>query len=504
MKAFSLRHWQIGLATGILLACLLPAWAAWWQNDLFVFVNGWDEETYLSWQGVLGARNQIGYFPLHVYGWLHTLGLSGALQNLLSDTLFPLASVALVSATLCRFGIESTRAFTYAVLILFSSTLFNYTNPIIKALLGDYNATAWIMAGWELYPSIMRTPNPQVSYFLLALTVYAWARWRRDWLLLLPLPLLYYFVAVPYCFLLGFGMLIRMMRRYNIAGTLPWLAGTGLLVWVIMGLGTAALFWIAGYYAPDYWERQDAWLFAVTRQPQIPLALLGLGAVTALATAVRAIDTQARAWQLVLILTIAALASVNLHVITGFMLSQKNYYDYGLSILFGMMLVVGLESLRNHKLADWLLSFLLFATLLPTLATQLYFYQHATDIDRRASPIAAQVVADPLHALIADRDVASHMAFAHAHLLAPPFTYQYYFTFIEHQCAYYPELLETAVREAESEWAPGGPEHTMLNETLDHIHKRQQIARSIPYHNQPYCTPEAYSPQGFRILRTQP
>lgn len=504
MKVFSPRYWQIVLPIGILLACLLPAWAAWWQNDLFVFVNGWDEETYLSWQGVLGARNLIGYFPLYLYSLLHTLGMSGALQNLLSDTLFPLTSVGLVYATLRRFDIQNRRAFAYAVLILFSSTLFNYTNPLIKASLGEYNATAWIMAGWELYPSIMRTPNPQISYFLLALTIYAWARWRRGWLLLLPLPLLYYFVAVPYCFLLGFGLLTRIMRRYSIAHSLSRLIGTGLLVWILMGLGAAILFWIAGYYAPDHWERQDAWLFASTRQPQIPLGLLGLGLLSVLAALGRAIDTQARTWHLTLILAIAALASVNLHVITGFMLSQKNYYDYGLSILFGVMLVTGLESLRNHKLADGLLSFLLFATLLPTLATQLYFYQRAVDIDRRAAPIAAQVAADPLHALITDRDVASHMAFAHAQLLAPPLAYQYYFTFIEHQCSHYPELLATAVHVAESEWSPNTPERIMLNETLDNIHKRQQIAHSVPYRNQPYCNPETYKPEGFRILQTQP
>ena len=48
----------------ILIAVLAPEWWAFFKSEAFVFVNGWDEETYLSWQGVLGAKDSPGYYSL--------------------------------------------------------------------------------------------------------------------------------------------------------------------------------------------------------------------------------------------------------------------------------------------------------------------------------------------------------------------------------------------------------------------------------------------------------
>ncbi|MFN3715747.1 MAG: hypothetical protein ACK4R8_03365, partial [Thiobacillus sp.] len=322
----------LAAALMVLLAYLLPEWAAFARSEVFVFVNGWDEETYLSWQGVLGGRNDPGYFILHLYGLLHEAGLSGAVQNLLSDTIFPLLTVLLVMQSLRRLGVEAVRAFAYAVLVLFSSTLFNYANPVVKGLLGEYDGTAFLMAGWEMYPSILRTPNPQMSYFLLALAVYAWLRWRRFWLLLLPLPLLYYFVAVPYAFLLVMAVAMPVMRS-RLGRISGWraMALAGASVYLLMACGAVGLFMLAGYYDPDNWVVNNAWVFARTRMPQLPLALLFiLPPVLALGRA-GLLDSGRGQGSRLLLLLLAALASANLHVVTGFMLSQKNYYDYGLS-----------------------------------------------------------------------------------------------------------------------------------------------------------------------------
>lgn len=493
------------MAVLVLLAYLIPEWAAWWRSDVFVFVNGWDEETYLSWQGVLGARNDPGYFVLHLYGWLHQLGIPGAVQNLLSDTAFPIASAVLVTATLRHFGIEARRAIAYAVLILFSSTLFNYANPVVKALLGSYDGSAFMMAGWELYPSILRTPNPQVSYFLIALATYAWARWRRDWLLLLPLPLLYYFVAVPYCAILLMVAVLRWYwNRFERVVGVPALVVVAISVWLVMATGAAILFSLMGYMEPDHWFRQDPWLFIPTYKPQMPLALVGFSLIYLTLVFYKTINYSHRLHNAFWLLVLAALATVNLHIVTGFMLAQKNYYDYGLSIVFGLLLVSVIECVSNRKLADFMLGTLLVATLIPTLASHIYFHKRAVAISARAAVIEPAVLDDPLHALIVDREVSSRMAYANARMLAPPFSYQYYFPFIERQCSLYPTLLDAAMNEAQTAYSPQSVQRAMLDETLANIHGGQARAIKLPYRDHTYCTSNAYMPRSFRLFDTVP
>lgn len=488
----------------VLLSYLLPEWAAFVHSEVFVFVNGWDEETYLSWQGVLGARNDLGYFVLHLYSVLHEADLSGAMQNLLSDTLFPLMTVLLVMQSFRLRGVEAVRAFAYAVLVLFSSTLFNYANPVIKSLLGAYDATAFLMAGWELYPSLLRTPNPQLSYFLLALAVYAWLRWRRFWLLLLPLPVLYYFVAVPYAFLIALGVALPVVGRSLGLATWQTTAVSAVAVYVLMALGAVGLFTLAGYYDPDNWVMNNAWVFARSRFPQLPVVLLFILPVALVLWRFGQLDSGRIQGRALLVLILAVIGSVNLHVVTGFMLSQKNYYDYGLSILFGLMLVVVLEWIRDRRLADWALVVLLAIVAIPTLTSHLYFYQQATEISAKAAPIIDQVRRDPLRAVIPDLDVSSRMAYSTARLPAPPFSYQYYFQFIEKQCSYYPELLSAGLAQARQDLAGHGAVLVGLESTAANIGRGQIESRAVSYKNASYCEPEDYQPKDFKLLGIQP
>lgn len=491
-------------ALAVLLAYLLPEWAAFAHSDVFVFVNGWDEETYLSWQGILGARNDLGYYGLHLFGLLHEAGLPGAMQNLLSDTILPPLTVLLVMQSFRLRGIDRPRAFAYAVLVLFSSTLFNYANPLIKALLGEYDGAALLMAGWERYPSILRTPNPQLSYFLVALAVYAWMRWGRLCFLLLPLPVLYYFVAVPYVFLILVGLALPVTRR--IRSLLDWQATTvsALAIYILMAFGAAGLFKLVGYYDPGNWVVNNAWVFAQTRMPQLPVVLLFILPVVLALWRLGLLDSSRNQERALLVLMLAAVASVNLHVITGFMLSQKNYYDYGLSILFGLMLVVVLEWIKDRRLADWTLAILLAITAIPTLASQLYFYRQATAISAKAAPFIDKVRRDPLHAIIPDRDVSSRMAYSTAKLLAPPFSYQYYFPFIEKQCHYYPDFLSAGLKQARHDLAKRGDELSSLEGTAVNIRRGQAESRSETYKNLAYCQPEAYQSHGFNPLTVEP
>ncbi len=324
------------------------------------------------------------------------------------------------------------------------------------------------------------------------------------WLLLLPLPLLYYFVAVPYAFLIAVGVALPVMRRVLPLPAWKAMAVSAVAVYVLMALGAVGLFTLAGFYDPDNWVVRNAWVFAQTRMPQLPLALLFVLPVILMLWRFGQLDSGRRQGRNLLILLLSAVASVNLHVVTGFMLSQKNYYDYGLSILFGLMLVALLEWVKDRRLADWALVLLLVITAIPTLASHLYFYQRATAISAKAAPIIDEVRHDSLHAVIPDLEVSSRMAYSTARLLAPPFSYQYYFPFIEKQCRYYPALLSAGLSQARQDLAGRGDVLGRLESTAEHIRRGQVESRPMNYREMPDCKQEVYRRYGFKLLGIRP
>lgn len=494
--------WSFTLAVGVLASYLVPQWMSFFNSDVFVFANGWDEPTYLSWQGVIGGRNELGLYSLYLYGLLHEAGLSGAVQNLLSDTLFPLLTVLLAAQSFRLLGIEIQRAFAYAVLVLFSSTLFNYANPLLYNLQGHYDSASLLMTGWERYPSILRTPNPQFSYFLVALTVCCWLKWHKLWILLLPLPVMYYYVAVPYVFLVGVALALPFARRAVRGEARARFAAAG-GIYLAMGIGAVAMFKLAGYYDSANYVTNNPWVYTRTHMLQLPLALLIILATTGLLWWRKLLSYNTKFSGVMLVLALGALASANLHVITGFMLSQKNYYDYGLSILFGLMVVIMLEWLHNRRQADWALAALLAVTAVPTLASHIYFYRQAAAISAKAATMIADVRRDPLHAVIPDIELSSRMAYSTPKLFAPPFSYQYYFPFVEKQCGLYPELLKSSLLQARQQLAGQPGELGMLETTASNIRLGQSQSRSMPYQDLSYCRSTTYRTNGFNVLTTQ-
>ena len=68
------------------LSYAFPMIYAYFESVNFIYVNAWDEETYLSYQGALGALSVPGYWASGaiVYTLQH-LGLSGGEVNILFD-----------------------------------------------------------------------------------------------------------------------------------------------------------------------------------------------------------------------------------------------------------------------------------------------------------------------------------------------------------------------------------------------------------------------------------
>lgn len=490
------------LASGaVLVAYLLPEWLALFMSRNYVYVNGWDEETYLSWQGVLGSMFEPGGYSVLALNWvLHRLNVSPAIQNLAYDTILPPLTVFLVARALAMLGVARERATSYAVLVAFSSVLFNYTDPLVKWLLGPYDGAALWMAGFDLYPSILRTPNPEVSYALVAAAVYCYLRWRKFWLLLLPVPLLYFYVAVPY--LIGIVALVafrRLGRQGGGAGVLLMVAAVG-IAYLLAAVSFTALAALRGLYAADNPIRLNAYVFHESRMLQLPL---GLGLLAVGAAIVRAAGwlrsgsaDALRIWFLALL----ALASVNLHIVAGIMLSQKNYYDCGISVVLGLILVQFLEMVAVEPIRRRLATGLLALVALMVFASQLPFFVGSVRQGRNLDRVGAIVRTDPLHAVIPELPLSSYVAYSAARTLAPPFSYQYYFQFIEKQCALNETWMAAALAFAATRLEPSSAEMKALTATLDKVREGQRLTRSVPYANQPYCTASNFRPEGFFLV----
>lgn len=197
------RRWPSLLLLGavLLLALAYPLWQL-ATGAPVVYTNGFDEHSYLQYdfsREVQSATRPGQY--LVTLG--HELGLSGGRLNLLFDLGTLCAFWALVTACFRRLGWASWRAAAGALLLLGAPLLLGTLLPPGAALF-EWNvrsgAIAWLNVPDLHGSALLRSPEPQASFVLLGLGIYAALRFRTIWPAYVPLPLLYPFVAIPAAF----------------------------------------------------------------------------------------------------------------------------------------------------------------------------------------------------------------------------------------------------------------------------------------------------------------
>lgn len=485
------------ISTIVLLCCslavfltyLVPEWRVFFANKAFVYANGWDEEVYLSWQGTLAAQNTPGNFPLYLSAALQRLGLSGAHQNLIFDTILPPSTALLVFLTLRLRQVDTIRAVAYATLICFGSVLFNANNPLISNMLGQTRtATPWIMSGWEVYASILRTPNPEIPFFLVACAVYGFARFNRWSILLVPLPLLYFHTAVPYSFLLVLGLSYQQFRSRYFSSSATALLAASVLTMAVMGGGLVVLSHLSGLYQPDHSFRQLPYIFSETRRPQFPVGSLAMVSLFALGIYFRLLLISRSTIVAAAAIAIASLGSVNLHIATGFMLSQKNYYDYGLSIFFPLLLVIAIEGIRSDVARTVALAATLILVANFSYRSQQIWFRNGMLLSQEMSPDIERLRRDPTHAIIPKIELSAHVAFTTPLLLSPPLSTVYYFEGVMDQCVLFPKLKANALAFATEHLPADSAELAELSKSAAAIEWTRQRYRKGPSKpDQSYC-----------------
>lgn len=221
----------IFMALAMLSFMIIP-WVSFRYRPYFAYYNGSDEQLYLTYQGGLALLNdRARWLSSRLVVWWHEAGLSGATLNLALDIVSPLLMLTLMAFLLKRIW-QLKNPWTGAWLIIFGGCLFNQANPLLEGLLPDfrYGKTLWISA-YEGFATYIRSPEPQIS-LLVALS--AWALfWRTKWwiLLLLPAPLLYDNVLMPY----GFLTSVYLARRWQPA------SGSSIGKEILLNIGVCVL-----------------------------------------------------------------------------------------------------------------------------------------------------------------------------------------------------------------------------------------------------------------------
>ena len=131
------------------MSFVIPILVAYNSSNLFIYVNAWDEEFYLTSFAAERTKNAYGYFVSgSITNFFQNLGISGSIQNLISDIFLVPVIFAFVFYSLLKFRIQKHNNFLTAI-ILFFSVCINYANPIIVEIYGRSRQLETVMPGWN-------------------------------------------------------------------------------------------------------------------------------------------------------------------------------------------------------------------------------------------------------------------------------------------------------------------------------------------------------------------
>lgn len=420
------------------LSYSIPMIYSYFNSINFIYVNAWDEETYLSYQGALAAMKVPGYWfsSVIVYA-LQNFGLSGGEVNLLFDcVLTPLMFLVLTWSFNCL-GCRVSAVF-FSIVLLFSPILFNFGNPLIGSFfLREYGIFGF---GFEPYQSILRTPEPQLSCFLISIAVAFYLNTKRLISLVVVLPFLYFYVAIVYFYF------IVAILAFKLAGFF-WKGNLRIFIacffsYLVVSIGFAVLDSV--FLSRDAFVVSSAGLYIRSHAPVIPIA--GVFAVGLLAVQLILIRVNAIAYdfyskfQLFLVISIFLVS--NIHVLSGVMLSYKNYMDYAVGFVGGASLIVFIRFLLVNMIRGAGLVGGFFAVVILILTFNAYGfnfkdceYYFFRGLQFKTVEEYHFVSRNPMTVIVPDSDLSAKIPYSVAKAVIPMFSYQYNFPFLAKGCS---------------------------------------------------------------------
>jgi hypothetical protein len=318
------------------------------------YTNALDEASYLQYDYASLITTIAGPARLSEYlvVWGHTLGLSGGIQNLLSDILFPIFFLFV----LLRIGRSAgVKADTFSVALFLFPCLFLTANPLIDWLAQLIQRTEllqWVTAPMTPSPPWIRTPEPQLSLCIL-LCVLWWQVARRIYApVLLVTPFLYPFIGLPCAFIfLALILDTYIASKISVYSLRVFTAALGSFVLIGSALGILySSGWLGGatgYLVPSH----------------VPIL-----SVSALINFVLLYFCRKNTPLWIWIVALAPLAVVNTQLLSGFFIQPNNFEQYSgvlssalilwyvthgtKSFLFFLILSVAFSLLSAFKIYD--------------------------------------------------------------------------------------------------------------------------------------------------------
>lgn len=502
----------------IFVAYLIPQWYTFFVEHPFIYTNAWDDANYLDYQGAIGAMADPGYFSLYPISWLNLLGISGAIQNLIFCIFFPPFTLFFLYKIFSIFGLDKRRALFYAATILFASVLFNYSNHYVARYLGPPLPLKLIVPGWETYPSILRAPNPQFSYFILSFFIYLYVRYKKKIYLLMPLPFLYYFVFIPYLYIL-FVLFIRdfFAKKAIVAVVLA-----NIISYLLVGIFIYVMFNYLNHGLLNDIKLATN-LYVVGRKYYLPLSGC-VGIIFYFLLKIFRVFSRQTTYEYMFITLIAAsFAITNIQLITNFSLAIKNFQDYGNSIIGGLMLVLTIEAMshlknntgnklviyaRTSKLQNFIAIsmkyFLILFIARYTLSSQGFSFRswnfHINIDEALTQQQINHLRADPLHAIVLGSDFSQKLSYGFAHMLAPVFSYQYNYGYVFNQCSYNVLLARNALQFIHSHYATNDLIRQDIDARAKLFFNAANTYKTLSFSNQKYCQLSLYQSSNFYVV----
>jgi len=509
------RAWVLVLCCTLLfVAYLIPPIYTYFHREYYAYTNAWDEETYLSYQGALGMRNAPGYFfSSYCVLLMHELGISGGAQNFLLDLVVPIFVFLLAVGALSHYGVDKSRSLFCASILVFGSVFFNQSNPLVFWIVSKN--LPHLTSALECYPSILRTPNPQLGYLLIALFGFLAVKKKALYLLLIPLPFLYWSLAIPYAFILFSLFLYRKLIPRSLYGYVL----VNLAAGMVIGGITYLAFALVVAYRPGLAETRFASPFHSGLYSITFVASLIMYGVTLVASVLTR-QPIGRKYHFVYITLITCLAFIaNVQIFTQVRLDPKNLQDSAGTVIAASILCLSafqlsgmLRSSMTKRTARVLglignygvLMAMLFLVLLtrgfePRHMRYRIFLNH--DI---AQHDLDQIIRDPLHAIIPWDMTSARMSLIAPKILIPPFSYQYDFPMVNKLCSRNEELVRQAYEYVKNHV----DENAALLQAFDHISGNVDdyfsaviATQHIPYKdNEVVCNQDSYMNNRFFVV----
>ena len=334
MQKLKTALWALGMAAVVNAFPLVQ----WFETDQLYYANAYDEPTRLNYEVSLASEGLFRLSQFLVTG-LHEAGFSGGQINILFDSVLVLLLFVLTKKLFEIAGISPEKARLFAVVFLVLPLLVGRSNPLYSALFDRvlYSSLgSWLVMSEAYFPPWMRTPEPQLSWVMMALASLVSLRLRRFWPLYLIVPFLYLFVQIPYLFtVLSLHAIFRVRsRRINVPFRAILL---GVYALLCLGLYLAYRLLIKG-------SIQDSFLVK-THAPLI--SLTGLLILVVLMVWGRRISEERR--RLCWILAGAVWAAANTQLVTGFFTQPGNFEQYFGSQALALVLVCVLDGFQLSR-----------------------------------------------------------------------------------------------------------------------------------------------------------